>query len=72
MTLNFLVVFERKQVNEGLEETGLDDRRLVLWVYRNITNACSRREDKRQISRLKKAQKGREAVGLYDFKLVFL
>jgi hypothetical protein len=41
MALNFLVVLEGEQVNERLEEAGLDDGRLVLRMYGDIANTSS-------------------------------
>jgi hypothetical protein len=41
MALNLFVVFEGEQVDEGLEEARLDDRGLILWVYRDIANTGS-------------------------------
>ena len=72
MALHLLVILEREQVDQGLEETRLDDRRLVLGVNRDITDTGSGRQDKGKIGRLKQAQQGGETISLDNLKLIFL
>ena len=64
MALYFLVILERQQIDKGLQEAGLDDRRLVLGVNRDITDTGSGRQDKGKIGRLKQAQQeGKLTIG---------
>ena len=72
MALNLLVVFERKQVDERLQETGLDNGRLGLGVNRDIADAGGSREDEREISGLEQAEERGQAVGFDNLKLVLL
>ena len=58
------------QIDQGTEEAGLDDGRLVLRVDRDVADARGGREDEGQEGRLEEAQEGGEAVVLDDLDLV--
>lgn len=72
MALNFLVIFEGKEVDERLQEAGLNDRRLVLRVDRDIANTCGGRKDEGQVGRLEETKEGGETIGLDYVELVLL
>lgn len=72
MALDLLVVGGSKEVDEGLEEVGLDDGGLVHRVDRNVSNAGNRGENERQVGGLQEAEEWVEAVGSHDIELVLL
>ena len=72
MALYFLVVLERQQVDQGLQETRLDDRGLVLRMNRDIAHASRSGEDEGEVGGLEQTQKGGQTIGLDNLQLVLL
>lgn len=68
--LNLLVLVVRKQVDQGRKEAGLDDRRLVRRVDRDVADACGGGEDEREERGAEEAEERGEAAVLDDFDLV--
>jgi hypothetical protein len=72
MTLDLLVLVKRQQLNERLQETRVDDRRLVGRVDGNVSDASGGGENEREVGRVQETEKRGQTVGFDDFELVFL
>lgn len=72
MALDFFVLVKREQLDQRLQETGVDDRRFVAGVDRDVSNTGGGREDEREIRGVKKTQERGQAVRFDDLELVFL
>jgi len=72
VALDFLVLLEGEQVDEGLEEAGFDDGRFVGWVDGDVSNAGGGGEDEREVGGVEESKERRETVRANDFELVFL
>lgn len=70
VALNLLVFVKGQKANERLEEPGLNDGGLVGGVNRDIADTGGGRQDKREVGRVEKAEKGFEAIGLDNLDLV--
>ena len=72
MTLDLFVVLERQQVDQGLQETRLDDRGLVLRMNRDIAHTSRSGEDEGKVGGLEQTEKGSQTIGLNNLQLVLL
>jgi hypothetical protein len=57
VALYLFVVLEVEEVDEGLQEAGLNDRRLVLRMNGHISHTSGGGKDKRKIGGLQQAKK---------------
>ncbi len=72
MALNLLVLVKREKAYEGLQEAGLNDRRLVCGVNRDVADTGGGRENERKVRRVQETKKGLEAIRLHNVDLVLL
>ena len=72
MTLDLFIVLERQEVDQGLQETSLDDRGLVHGMDGHIAGTCSGGKDEREVRGLKKTKERSQTVSLDNFQLVLL
>lgn len=72
VALNLLVLVERKEADERLQEASLDNRRFIRGVNGDVANASSRGEHQRKVGRVEEAKERLKAVCLHDVNLVLL
>ncbi|KAI3486517.1 hypothetical protein L1887_49918 [Cichorium endivia] len=70
VALDLFVVLVAQQVDERVQEAGVDDGRLVGRVDGDVAHARRRRQDERQERRAQQSQQRRQAVGTHDLDLV--
>lgn len=62
MALNFLVVGGAKEIHKRFQETGLNDRRLIHWVYGDVAYAGHRRQNEWEIGGLEEPKQRMQTV----------
>lgn len=71
MALDFLIFLKREKLDERVEETRFDDRRLIQRVNGDVTKAGGGGEDEREVCRGKQAEQGLQTACLDEIQLVF-
>lgn len=72
MALNLLILVVREEVDEGRQESRLDDGRLVLRVNGDVADAGGSGEDEGKEGGAKETEEGGEALVADDFELVLV
>ena len=72
MTLNLLVLVVREQVDQRMQESGIDDGRFVRRVDGDVSDAGGGGENEGKEGRTEKSKKRGKSTVLDDFELVFL
>lgn len=70
MALDLFILVERQQLDQGSQESRIDDRGFVRGVDRHVSDTSSGGENEREVRGVQEPEEGFQAVGFDDLELI--